>query len=267
MDTPGKLLKAEREKQQKSLNELANALRIRYDYLEAIEGENYGLITGDVFIKGYIRAYADYLGLNSNHVLRLYKKQVAKVSPAESKADISNKRKFPVYKAVLIFTGTFLIAIFLFILVTRENKEPVIRPIVKPAVKQTEIIEEPKVFPEEKQEGNNLEITATELTWVSVAADRGEPMERLLNPGEVVSLTAVKSFSVKIGNAAGVRLVFNGQSMGELGSPGEVVNLILPQVADLPARLADLPVQAGKRANRQGSTLRDANAREGGRQN
>lgn len=261
MDTPGKLLRAEREKQQKSLNELANALRIRYDYLEAIEGENYGLIPGDVFIKGYIRAYADYLGLNSNHILRLYKKQVAKVSPAESKADISNKRKFPVYKAVLIFAGSILIAVFLFILINRKDEAPVVQSVTESVVEQPEVIEEPKIIPKEKQEGNNLEITATELTWVSVAADRGEPMERLLNPGEVVSLTAVKSFSVKIGNAAGVRLIFNGQSMGELGSPGEVVNLVLPQVVDMPARLA------AKRANRQGSTLRDANAREGGRQN
>ncbi|MEK7308933.1 MAG: RodZ domain-containing protein [Nitrospirota bacterium] len=236
MDTPGKLLKAEREKQQKSLEELANALRIRQDFLEAVENGNYGIIPGEVFVKGYIRAYADYLGLNSNHVLRLYKKQVAKVSSAESKADISNKRKFPVYKAVLIFAGSILIAVFLFILINRKDEAPVVQSVTEPLVEQPEVIEEPKIIPEEKQEGNNLKITATELTWVSVAADRGEPMERLLNTGEVVSLTAVKSFSVKIGNAAGVRLVFNGQSMGELGSPGEVVNLTLPNSADVNAR-------------------------------
>jgi cytoskeletal protein RodZ len=229
MDTPGKLLKAEREKQQKSLNDLVNALRIRHDYLEAIENENYGLIPSDVFIKGYIRAYADHLGLNSNHILRLYKKQAAKVSLAEPKADIAPKRKFFTYKSVLIFTVTFIIAIFLFIFANREDKEPVIRPVMKPVVKQAEIIEEPKAAPVEKQKEITLEITATELTWVSVAADRGKPMERLFNPGEVVSLTAAESFSVKIGNAAGVRLVFNGQSMGGLGSRGEVVNLILPQ--------------------------------------
>lgn len=236
MDTPGKLLKAERDKQQKSLKDMADALRIRYDYLEAIEGENYGLIPGDVFIKGYIRAYAGHLGLNSDHVLRLYKKQVAIVSPAEPKAAISNKRKFFAYKAVLIFAGSILIIVFLFILVNRNDEAPVEQSVTKPVVEQPEVIEEPKIIPEEKQVGNNLEITATELTWVSVAADRGEPVERLLNPGEVVNLTAVESFSVKIGNAAGVRLIFNGRSMGELGSPGEVVNLTLPNAADVNAR-------------------------------
>jgi len=229
MDTPGKLLKAEREKQQKSLEELANALRIRQDFLEAVENGNYGIIPGEVFVKGYIRAYADYLGLNSDYILKLYRKQTAKTAPVESKADIANKRKFPVYKAVLIFAGSILIAVFLFIFINHKDEEPVGQSVAEPVVEQPEVIEEPKIIPEEKQEEITLEITATEPTWILVAADGGSPAERMLYPGDTVSLKAAETFSVKIGNAAGVKLVFNGRSMDNLGSRGEVITLVLPE--------------------------------------
>ena len=42
--------------------------------LKGIEMENYELIPGEAFIKGYIRMYAEAMGLSSNILLKLYKK-------------------------------------------------------------------------------------------------------------------------------------------------------------------------------------------------
>jgi hypothetical protein len=49
-----------------------------------------------------------------------------------------------------------------------------------------------------------------------------------MQPGETLQLQAKKSFSLKIGNAAGVRIVFDGKDIGKLGEKGSVITLDLP---------------------------------------
>lgn len=220
MDTPGKFLKAEREKQQRSLEELAKALKVRVDYLKAIEEENYELIPGEVFIKGYIRMYAEAMGLSSNILLKLYKKQVAKTLLSER--PIETRKKIFTHKPALIITGlTLLIIVPLIVFISREEKRPV--------TELTVVSEELRVIVDNKEEERfSLEITAIELTWISVEVDNDRPVVRFLKPGEIVRWTALNGFSVKIGNAAGAELTFNGKSLGNLGPRGKVVNLILP---------------------------------------
>jgi hypothetical protein len=41
-------------------------------------------------------------------------------------------------------------------------------------------------------------------------------------------LQAKTGFSLKIGNAGGVNLIFDGKEIGKLGEKGQVVNLTLP---------------------------------------
>ncbi len=220
MDTPGKFLKAEREKQQRSLEELAKALKVRVDYLKAIEEENYKLIPGEVFIKGYIRMYAEAMGLSSNILLKLYKKQVAKT--LLTKRPMETGKKIFTHKPALIITGlALLIIIPLIVFISREEKRPV--------TELTVVSEEPRVIVDKEEERFSLEITAIELTWISVEVDNDRPVLRFLKPGEIARWTALNGFSVKIGNAAGAKLTFNGKSLGNLGPRGKVVNLILPE--------------------------------------
>lgn len=74
----------------------------------------------------------------------------------------------------------------------------------------------------------SLLITAIEETWVSVKVDGGISQGRLLKAGEVMRWTASKGFSIKIGNAGGTRVIFNGKDIGDLGPHGKVVRLNLP---------------------------------------
>ncbi|HCC69281.1 MAG TPA: DUF4115 domain-containing protein, partial [Nitrospiraceae bacterium] len=71
MDTPGKILKAEREKRSLSLEEVSANLKISQAYLRALEEEKYEQIPGEVFVKGYIRLYSRFLGLDGNYILSL----------------------------------------------------------------------------------------------------------------------------------------------------------------------------------------------------
>jgi hypothetical protein len=67
-----------------------------------------------------------------------------------------------------------------------------------------------------------LQIAATDRSWVAVDADGKTVLQRVLNPNEVQTLKAHSSFDVTTGNAQGVVLTLNGQTLKPLGRHGEV---------------------------------------------
>lgn len=72
-----------------------------------------------------------------------------------------------------------------------------------------------------------LEIEAHEPSWVQATLDNGEMKEALLQAGERLTWTATEQMELTVGNAGGLALSFNGQSIATLGEPGQVVRLHL----------------------------------------
>ena len=68
----GRLLRRAREEGHIDLDEAVEATRIRRYYLEALEKEQWGNLPSPVFIKGFLRAYAEFLGLDKEMVLNSY---------------------------------------------------------------------------------------------------------------------------------------------------------------------------------------------------
>ena len=83
----GLLLKEMRNKQGKSFAEISQDLCIRQSYLEAIENSDYNNIPEYPYGIGFIRSYADYLGLDGNNIVKMYKE--------EAEADF--RKKHPYY--------------------------------------------------------------------------------------------------------------------------------------------------------------------------
>jgi cytoskeleton protein RodZ len=72
-----------------------------------------------------------------------------------------------------------------------------------------------------------LQVAATERAWVAVDADGKTVFQRVLNPDEVQTLKAHKSFDLTTGNAQAVILTLNGETLKPLGRRGEVKSLHL----------------------------------------
>lgn len=85
MDNIGELLKNARLEQGLSLEQVEEATSIRKIYLSAIEAGNYAGIPGEVFTKGIIRTYGNYLGLNGPELVVLYKAACTGADPEEVK--------------------------------------------------------------------------------------------------------------------------------------------------------------------------------------
>jgi transcriptional regulator with XRE-family HTH domain len=69
----GLYLKREREARNVSLEEIASATKIVPRYLEALEADRFDIMPGTFFIKGIIRTYARYLGLDEEEILSRYR--------------------------------------------------------------------------------------------------------------------------------------------------------------------------------------------------
>jgi len=73
----GALLRASRLRVGEDLREVSDNLCIRFLYLEAIEECRYEDLPGDTYAIGFIRSYAEHLGLDGEEVIRRYRLEKA----------------------------------------------------------------------------------------------------------------------------------------------------------------------------------------------
>ena len=78
---PGALLRQRRTERQLSVEDVAQALRLAPKQLRAIEQDDYDHLPGPTYVRGYLRSYAQFLGLSADTVLEFYNRQ-----PAAAKA-------------------------------------------------------------------------------------------------------------------------------------------------------------------------------------
>jgi len=72
MGSFGDRLRREREMRGVSLDDIAEATKIGTRSLRALEEEHFELLPGGIFNKGFVRAYAKYLGLNEDETVADY---------------------------------------------------------------------------------------------------------------------------------------------------------------------------------------------------
>lgn len=144
--TLGEKLKKIREKSGISLAEISSKTKVKQEYLEKIEANDYGNLPFDVYVKGFLRSYSNYLDLNSKKVIAQFEKEVGireNVKKYQHKPKRSWENKFPSLTitpkmASLFFS--FVIALigfsYFYIEVDHFSKEPSLI-IESPASDQT----------------------------------------------------------------------------------------------------------------------------------
>ena len=253
---PGEILKKKREELGYNLKEIAKTLRIRSDYLKAIEEGTFEKLPVEVYTKGYIREYAKFLKTDPEIVIKAYIEKISPpvpvieqqpdtTAPAENaiKEEKTDKR----YSATAITisavaVAALLIALSLLFFAPEEPKTPLPEKTaptpaaLQPSshVQEKENTEKAKTEAAANPQGektakeHSLEILASDKTWILVTIDNTETKEMLLNKGESAKLSAKNGFSLKIGNAGGIKLIFDGKDMGMPGENGKVITLNLP---------------------------------------
>ncbi len=118
MDCPGEYLKRERELREVSLEDISSEIKVSVRLLKALEADDYQALPHTAFVKGFIKAYCKYLGVDGNEALLRYELYLQEVAEFEEPAkkpkslDVA-ERSYPVRKFLtltLVAIGIIIIA-------------------------------------------------------------------------------------------------------------------------------------------------------------
>jgi cytoskeletal protein RodZ len=234
METLGKYLKREREFRNISLKEMAKNTKVREHLLRAIEEDRYDSLPSPTYVRGFLLAYARYIGLDPHEALFRYEGAL-KALPLPSEEGSFERRVVWKEKRLWVLGGAVLAGLIAFYFLILSPSKPPVAPVsVKPESARPEVertvppspqIEEKSVTPEEKP--FKVQLKAVEKTWVRMWVDDQPEREMTLQPGETTSHQAVKRIEMRVGNAGGLDLILDGRDLGRFGESGEVVTLIL----------------------------------------
>ena len=85
----GSYLKHERELRGVPLEEISGATKIHIRFLQALEDNQFDELPGEVFIKGYIRSYANTIGSDVEEMLNIYEESVGNKSIENNSDSVS----------------------------------------------------------------------------------------------------------------------------------------------------------------------------------
>ncbi|HXF56528.1 MAG TPA: helix-turn-helix domain-containing protein [Actinomycetota bacterium] len=95
----------------KSVEEASRETRIRAEYLRALERDRFDQLPGHVYVRGFLRSYASYLGLDPDEVLALCDRRSAAPGGREAEADAPAVPPRPLPRAALHPSWPALVAV------------------------------------------------------------------------------------------------------------------------------------------------------------
>ena len=84
---------------------------------------------------------------------------------------------------------------------------------------------EPEPAPEPEFEGVEVVLALEADSWMRVTQDGAVILEEVVDAGETRQYVADSEVIIRLGNAGGVRVQYNGEDIGSAGASGEVVEL------------------------------------------
>lgn len=228
----GFYLKKARLEKGLTIDDIMDHTRISKFMIQQIETENRELLPEDVYLKGFLKAYAEVVGVDPFDVLERYKKSMGRNNEAQAVAakrdGMSPKSRTPVkvFAAVLILLALLGGTLFL-----TTVKEPAMGPET-----QAVPVETPEVFrPVEPGDavlqettGLHLEVVCVEATTLKISTDGGVPEEYVLKPEDHLELKAENTYNILMDNTCGVTLFLNNNPVTVPGKCGQTANIQLP---------------------------------------
>jgi len=256
MATLGQRLREEREKRGLTIEELARQTRINARYFEAIERGDTASLPGGFFYRSFIRQYARLVGLPEDayrgEIERSLAEEAGKPYSVPDRAiDVPplptarrSRREEAIWWTIraggLVLTTAACTALYMGWERWKQSQAAGVAAVTAaPAAKQSESAGEaaPAQTPAAPAPAAETPapaaaapatgavrviVRATEVSWVGVWQGRKFLFGDLMRPGETRGFGGDDVLRVKIGNAGGVRIEWNGKETPPFGPRGQV---------------------------------------------
>ena len=120
---PGELLKEARKKKRRRFTKLSSELGIPEKYLEALEENNFSIMAGPAYVRGYLRAYAKKLDLDPELVITAFERYLKDKRKQEKSSLKKDNKKGRKQKFSFLYASILLVIILLIIFVPERNSE------------------------------------------------------------------------------------------------------------------------------------------------
>jgi cytoskeleton protein RodZ len=234
----GRYLKSVRIEKGIDLTEIAEETKILHSILMNLESENHEKLPSPLFVKGFIRGYAELVGADAEMAEKSYTNSLEKHKESLIPESELSKRK-TVFRYYVTALSCLLICIIVFSVWLLSDTEVTSKDTVhKQSVnsdKNPRVIAEPnssETKPSNPEQSDKeiltLAVSAVEKTWLKIIIDDQSPKEYHLESGDHLELEASSKFNILVGNAPGVKLLFNNKPIKVFGKSGQVVTMKLP---------------------------------------
>ena len=124
----GSYLKHERELRGVPLEEISGATKIHIRFLQALEDNQFDELPGEVFIKGYIRSYANTIGSDVEEMLNIYEESVGNKNIENNSDSVSQSNTSAKNFLGFALIGLIILALIFGVrlLIPSENNVPII---------------------------------------------------------------------------------------------------------------------------------------------
>ena len=248
----GDLLRRERERQNLSIKDIEKATSIRALYIDAIEKGEYKTLPGEVYAKGFVRNYANYLKLNANEIVNAFNEEmhpqeelqdVAGSSSAEEARQeqsaernreeyrgpkITSLESYPMEKsshgvrnALMVAAAVFVVAFAALIAFGGDEEPSAPAPRAKTQTQQGQ--KQTEAAPKPAADSVEVKLSFTDRCWTEVVVDGKTEFEGTAEKGKVLTLKGKDKVRITAGNAGALNYSLNGKDMGAIGQKGEVV--------------------------------------------
>lgn len=261
----GLILRETREARGLCLDDVAKVTRVGKGYLTALEEEMFDKLPSAVYVKGFLRVYANYLGLPEKDIIELYEKKFAgdqfqtpgqspetkQVHSGKTAVGINKKRWYLLPVLIIVATATFYIIQNPPNWQTGVKERPV--PLSVNAKPQQSVSPQPQpVLPtadanrrdftgDAKDSKNHevvnydsrspkgivLKIKVIEDGWLDITIDDAVSQHYELKAGDLIEWKGEKGFTLDIGNAGGIEAELNGKTLKSFGNIGETAHVSL----------------------------------------
>ena len=149
-NSPGSVLKRCREYHEISLEEASQSTKIGISYLKALEDDQISGFANLTYLKGFLRIYATYLGLNPDDMARMYDKLFGTKDVKSNSANSAKKSNRP-SRSLIPLRKLLLPAILLLLIVITaalfkrqpSNSISISRPVAAPSAPSPESAVQP----------------------------------------------------------------------------------------------------------------------------
>jgi cytoskeletal protein RodZ len=202
-----------------SLDEVADRIRVRREFLEALEEMNVKLLPGKAYALAFLRSYARELGVDEKAIVDQFQDECA-LTREDVQRQIRNPTSRPRRERPWMFAAALVLLAAGFVGWRALSQDEPAQTAEAPAVTQPQAPPAAISAPA-PVETRVVEIRAVSAAWLEARGPDGTVfLSRTLQPGDVYRPDPSPGWTLHARDGGAFELYVNGASAGLLGTPG-----------------------------------------------